>query len=140
LRKRNLLVPAVAVAAVLAALSVGSALAESFVAPTKPSLHVDPKTPVDVGTKVTFSGKLRSDRPFCRNDSEVTLRRYGDDDTLGGRVETVTTSKGGGYEFTVTVDEQGRYRVWFRGKVGGVHPDIKTCQKSRSKTITVFVA
>lgn len=142
MRTKTTLFRAVAFAALLSVLTVGSALADGFIATTRISIRVKPDTTVPAGTEIVIKGKLRSDRAFCRNDSVVTLRAYGesqDENFPGGVVDSMTTKDGGRYRFKVVVTEQIRFRVWFRGKVGGVHPDINTCRKSRSKTVTIEV-
>ena len=142
MRTKTTLFRAVALAALLSVFTVGSALADGFIASTSITLKVSPDKTVPAGTKITLSGKLQSDRAFCRNNSLLTLRAYGetqDENDPGGVVDTTTTTSGGQYKFKVVVTEQIRFRVWFRGKVGGVHPDIKTCEKSRSKTVTIYV-
>ena len=133
---------AVALGAVLALFMVGTAQAISFVEPTSLSINVAPGTTVADGTTITISGKLQAEHAFCRNDTQVNLRFFGqadDNPNLGG-VSRSTITSNGTYTFHVPITEQVRYRVWFRGKVGGVHPDIKTCQKSRSETVLILLA
>lgn len=142
MQKRTVLFRSVALGALLSVFTMGAALADGFVAATSLSIHVSPGMTVPEGTMVTISGRLGSDRAFCRNGSIVTLRSYGEslgEPYPGGIVERDTTTTGGRYSFRVRIDEQIRLRVWFRGKVGGVHPNIKTCEKSRSATVTIDV-
>jgi len=143
MRMKITLARAVALAAALFFVSVAVAQADGFIDPTSISVHADPGTSVPKGTVVTISGKLKADHAFCRNDSKVTLRAYGEsqgDQFPGGAIDSTVTADGGRYSFDLKITEQVRVRVWFKGKVGGVHPDIKTCQKSRSKTVTFTLA
>jgi len=140
MRMRTIALRAAALAGVLFMFSAVVAQADGFIEPTGVAIHALPGTEVPAGTEVTISGKLRADHAFCRIDTDVTLRAYGEshgDRFPGGVVARTTTGIGGSYEFQLEVTEQIRVRVWFRGKVGGVHPDIKTCRKSRSDTVTL---
>jgi hypothetical protein len=130
----------VALTCLLSSTLVGTAHAASFVDPTRLSIAATPPTTAPGSGEVTISGKLKADHAFCRNGSKVTLRAFGEsrgEPFPGGPIDTARTAPGGTYEFTVEVTEQVRFRVWFTGRVGGVHPDIKTCRKSRSATVTV---
>jgi hypothetical protein len=129
---------------VLTLFTVGSALAGGgFVADTSLTLSASPGTHVNPGTLVDFSGRLRSSRAFCESDSRVSLRAYSEtqgDPFDGGVVRRTNTDANGNYEFNnIQVNDQTRFRVWFRGKVGGVHPNLRTCHKTRSRTVTIFV-
>ena len=137
--RRRTIARAAALSAALVLLMVQDAGAVGFVTETDMTIQASPALQVEQGTRVTISGRLGSDRAFCRRSSIVTLRAYGESNGqpfTGGRVNAKTTSAGGAYAFSVRITEQVRYRVWFRGKVGGVHPDIKACRKSRSATVT----
>ena len=117
------------------------ASAAPFTDQTSIKLHAS-ETRVDPGTKVKFTGKLKADHAFCRNDQKVVLRTYGESNGQsypGGVVDKTKTDQGGHYTFKVVINEQIRFRVWYGGRVGGTHPDIKVCEKSRSKTVTIDV-
>jgi len=139
MRTRTILTRAVALAAVLCLFSLAVAQADGFIDDTKVRAHVKTDTAVPEGTEVVIAGKLKPDRPFCRKDSKVVLRAYGENQGQrfpGGKIDKDRTNERGHYRFTLEIDEQIRVRVWFKGKVGGVHPDIKTCKKDRSRTVT----
>lgn len=134
-----------AFAMVLSLFTVGSASAGGggFVADTSLTLNASPGTNVNPGTSMDFSGRLRSSRAFCEANSRVTLRAYSetqDDPFDGGVIRRTRTDGNGNYEFNnIVVNDQTRFRVWFRGKVGGVHPNLRVCHRSRSRTVTIFV-
>ena len=139
MRRGRTLRRAAALAAAFTLFMVGTARADGFIDQTHILVHASPGTRVAPDTTVTISGELRADHAFCRIDTAVNLRMFGDHGTPGGLVDTTKTASGGRFSFTVAVTEQTRFRVWFRGKVGGVHPDIKTCRKNRSRVVTIFM-
>lgn len=139
MRTATFSIRATALASVLTLLLVGVAQADGFVDRTRIGADVSPGRFVSPGTTITISGELAADHAFCRNGSEVTLRRFGSHGNPSTRIDSDTTADGGGYSFDVDITEQGKYRVWFRGKVGGVHPDIDTCRKSRSRVLRIFL-
>jgi hypothetical protein len=129
-----------AFSAAVCLLPVTTAAAQG-VQPTNVKLDSDKKF-VSEGETVTFTGHLKSKDPDCQANQEITLRAYGESngaDFEGGIVDTTTTDANGDFSFQVTVEEQTRFRAWFSGSVSGVHPDIVTCKKSRSETITIHI-
>ena len=140
MKAARLMTRVLALSAVVCLLSVTTAAAQG-VQPTNVKLDADKKF-VSEGETVTFTGKLKSKDASCRANQEITLRAYGESNGAefeGGVVDTTTTDADGNFSFQVTVEEQTRFRAWFSGSVSGVHPDIVTCKKSRSETITIHI-
>jgi hypothetical protein len=108
--------------------------AASFTAGTSLTIRRRPTGPVDRGTVVKIVGRLRSGKRLCRRNKRVQLIRIG-----RGPVARTRTNRFGKYRFDRRIRRTQRLRVRFRGFVTGVHPNIKTCLASRSRTIKVRV-
>jgi hypothetical protein len=111
----------------------GSALA-AFIEPTSLSIHRRPSGRVERGTEITILGRLSSDRRECRRHKVIKLIRVGH-----GVVALDTTNRFGRYRFERRIRRTQRFRTKFDGTAKGVHPDIKVCLASTSRTITVRV-
>lgn len=111
----------------------GSALA-GFTEPTSLSIHRRPSGRVDRGTEITILGRLSSDRPACRRFKLIKLVRVGH-----GVVDRDRTNRFGRYRFERRIRRTSRFFTRFDGTRRGVHPNIRVCLASRSRTITVRV-
>ena len=125
----------VSVLALVVVLAVeGTALAASYTEPTRLSLGRRPTGLVDPGTKIRFFGRLNSPRPACERNKVIALIRVG-----RGVVALTRTNSLGRYRFQRRVSRTSRFRTRFQGTARGVHPNIKVCLASTSRTITVRV-
>jgi hypothetical protein len=111
----------------------GIALA-NYTEPTSLSIRRSPKGRVDPGTMITIRGRLSSDRPACRRFKLIKLVRVGH-----GVVDVDRTNRFGRYRFERRIHRKRRFYTRFDGTRRGVHPDIRVCLASRSRTITVRV-
>jgi hypothetical protein len=111
----------------------GSAFA-NYTEPTSLSLRRRPGGRVDPGTGIRFLGRLSSDRPACRRFKVIKLIRVGD-----GVIDTDRTDRFGRYRFDRRVYRTRQFRTRFDGTRKGVHPNIKVCLASRSRTVTVRI-
>lgn len=131
-RKGRILVLGVAGVLLLA----GIAQAHSVKFPTSLSISASPSGIVEPNTRVTFSGKLSSEKEACRRHSSVSLIKKGE-----GVVDTTKTDAHGKYKFRVKVNETAEWRVKFSGKVlNAVHPHNHVCRSSKSERIRVQVS
>ena len=112
----------------------GIALAISYTAPTSLSLGRRPIGVINRGTRVTFFGKLSSPRPACERYKVIQLIRVGT-----GVVAMTRTNSLGRYRFVRRIWRRGYFRTRFQGTAQGVHPNIKVCLASRSRTRLVRV-
>ncbi|MEX2274152.1 MAG: hypothetical protein WEA10_01110 [Actinomycetota bacterium] len=103
----------------------------NFNAGTRLSISKRPNGKVKRGTRVKFTGSLKSSRRFCESRQRVVLMRK--NRVVGG---DKTTSRGQ-YRIREKVKRSGRYRVRFNGVSRGTHPNIKTCRASSSKSVRV---
>lgn len=92
------------------------------------------KTKVTAGTQVTFTGSLSSRSLDCARGQSLKLYRN------GAFVGTVGTGTTGSFSFTNTISVQTTYVVKFKGKIVGVHPNLKVCTGSAAAaTVTICV-
>ena len=125
----------VSVLALVVLLAVeGIALAVSYTQPTSLSLGRRPIGTINPGTRVTFFGRLNSARPACERFKVIQLVRVGT-----GVVAMTRTNSLGRYRFERRIRRTGRFRTRFQGTANGVHPNIKVCLASSSRTIIVRV-
>jgi hypothetical protein len=111
----------------------GTALA-SYTEPTSLSIRRRPRGRVDPGTLITIRGRLSSDRPACRRFKVIKLVRVGH-----GVVDRDRTNRFGRYRFERRIPRKRRFFTRFDGTRRGVHPNIRVCLASRSRTIIVRV-
>jgi hypothetical protein len=124
-----------ALVAAVVALAGNVAVAHTVEFPTSLSISRSPGGTVAPGTRVTFSGKLSSERHRCEVGSRVTLIKIGE-----GPVGSDRTNDHGRYSISERVSETARFRTTFGGKVlNAVHPHDHTCGSSASPRIRVPV-
>jgi hypothetical protein len=111
----------------------GSAIA-NYTEPTSLSIHRRPSGRLDPGTRITILGRLKSDRPACRRFKVIKLIKVGE-----GVVDRDRTNRFGRYEFHRRIWRTRQFFTRFDGTRKGVHPNIRVCLASRSRTITVRV-
>ena len=113
----------------------GIAQAHTVTYETSLSISASPSGILAPNTRVTFSGKLSSEKAACRRHSSVSLIKKGE-----GVVDTTKTDHGK-YKFRVKVNETAKWLVKFSGKVlNAVHPHNHVCGSSKSKRIRVRVS
>jgi hypothetical protein len=107
---------------------------DAFAARFSVDTHLSIAAPrrVQSGHRFTISGFLKSTKHFCRASSKVQLLKVG-----SGVVATKRTTNRGHYSFRRSIQRTTRFFTRFNGKVRGVHPNIRKCRKSRSRTKTV---
>ncbi len=126
----------VALVAAVVSLLGSVAQAHTVTFATDLSISRSPAGAVAPGTRVTFSGRLSSERHSCEVGSRVTLIKIGE-----GPVGSDRTDDRGRYSIRERVSETARFRTTFGGKVlNAVHPHDHTCGASGSPRIRVPVA
>ena len=129
---KRFLAHAIAVTMLLGVLGAAPAQAHERTASTSLTASVNKKT-VDRGSKVKFSGSLKSDWKRCRAYKTVTLYK-------GAKaMQSRKTTRAGTYSFTQRIRSTKSWRVKFKGKSWGTHPHVHRCLASQSKRIRVRV-
>jgi hypothetical protein len=107
---------------------------DAFAASYKVDTHLSITPPRNArsGHAFTIDGSLRSRKHFCRASSRIDLIRVG-----AGVVAHTRTTKRGHYSFRQKIHRTTKFYTKFNGKSRGIHPNIRTCRSSRSRTRTV---
>jgi hypothetical protein len=107
---------------------------DAFAAGFNVDTHLSIAAPrrVQSGNRFTISGFLKSTKHYCRASSKIKLVKVG-----SGVVATKRTTNRGHYSFRQRIQRTARYRTKFDGKMRGVHPNIRKCRRSHSRTRTV---
>jgi hypothetical protein len=98
----------------------------------KTSLTIKAPSEVDAGDTFHIRGRLKSSKAHCRAHKTVKLIKKGH-----GVIDTDETTKKGKYRFSLSINSTKKFHTRFAGSVTGVHPNIKICRASNSKTVTV---
>jgi hypothetical protein len=107
---------------------------DSLAAAFRVDTHLSITAPhhVQSGKGFKISGFLRSRRHFCRASSRIQLVKVG-----AGVVDKKRTNKRGHYTFHQRIHRTTKFFTRFAGKSRGIHPNIRTCRKSKSRKRTV---